>query len=118
LPQNWIALAVRNDELVQLAAEFEGHPDNAAASVLGGIVVSWTETERAGQASNGAVAERGRVYRAVRLQAHPLLHPVVLIPAEHSSTAHTRVCCPNGAAWRRRLNVSRAALAVVAHTTP
>lgn len=33
-----------DDVLVQLASEFEGHPDNAAASVLGGAVVSWSET--------------------------------------------------------------------------
>ena len=30
-------------ELVQISSEFEGHPDNAAAAVLGGAVVSWTE---------------------------------------------------------------------------
>ena len=30
-------------ELIQLSSEFEGHPDNAAAAVLGGAVVSWTE---------------------------------------------------------------------------
>jgi homoserine kinase len=32
-------------ELIQLASEFEGHPDNASAAVLGGAVVSWTEYE-------------------------------------------------------------------------
>ncbi len=31
-------------ELVQLSGEFEGHPDNAAASVLGSAVVTWTES--------------------------------------------------------------------------
>lgn len=32
-------------EIIQLASEFEGHPDNASAAVLGGAVVSWTEHE-------------------------------------------------------------------------
>src|SRR5271167_4804937 len=31
-------------ELIQLSSEFEGHPDNAAAAVLGGAVVSWTDS--------------------------------------------------------------------------
>ncbi|WP_327113135.1 homoserine kinase [Nocardia sp. NBC_01730] len=113
-------LATSADQLVQLASEFEGHPDNAAASVLGGIVVSWTETDRvADLGPNGAaVAEyHGRVYRAVRLEPHPALHPVVLIPEERSSTAHTRgllpEVVPHGDA---AFNVSRAALAVVALT--
>ena len=29
--------------LIQLCSEFEGHPDNAAAAVLGGAVVSWID---------------------------------------------------------------------------
>lgn len=102
------ALAVRPDRLVQLASEFEGHPDNAAASVLGGIVVSWTESAQAGEV---------RSYRAVRLEPHATLRPVVLIPQERSSTAHTRgllpETVPHGDA---AFNVSRAALAVVALT--
>lgn len=111
------ALAIGSDQLVQLASEFEGHPDNAAASVLGGIVVSWTETA-ADAANDGAVAlDHGRVYRAVRLDPHPTLRPVVLIPEERSSTAHTRgllpEVVPHGDA---AFNVSRAALAVVALT--
>ena len=56
-------------ELIQRASEFEGHPDNAAAAVLGGGVVSWTST--------GATGPR---YGAVPLQIHPdmgHLHTVV-----------------------------------------
>lgn len=134
-------LSAGADRLVQLASEFEGHPDNAAASVLGGVVVSWTETDRpadlgvdsdvvalealtAGSVvpgdavSGGTIAEHpDRRYRAVRLAAHPALHPVVLIPDERSSTAHTRgllpETVPHGDA---AFNVSRAALAVVALT--
>ncbi len=111
-------LAVDADRLVQLASEFEGHPDNAAASVLGGIVVSWTET--AADLVVGEFAaepDPGRVYRAVRLDPHPSLHPIVLIPEVRSSTAHTRGLLPDTVSHGdAAFNVSRAALAVVAMT--
>lgn len=111
------ALAASADQLVQLASEFEGHPDNAAASVLGGIVVSWTETAADSGVDGAGVADHGRIYRAVRLDAHSTLRPVVLIPEVRSSTAHTRgllpETVPHGDA---AFNVSRAALAVVALT--
>ncbi|WP_040788928.1 homoserine kinase [Nocardia paucivorans] len=104
-------LTVDTDRLVQLASEFEGHPDNAAASVLGGIVVSWTETARPGDDAD----RPERIYRAVRVPAHPALHPVVLIPEDRSSTAHTRGLLPESVPHcDAAFNVSRAALAVVA----
>jgi homoserine kinase len=77
-------------------------------------VVSWTETDPVEGAS---VDQPTRVYRAVRLDPHPSLRPVVLIPQERSSTAHTRgllpEMVPHGDA---AFNLSRAALAVVALT--
>lgn len=110
------ALAYGDDVMVQLASEFEGHPDNASASILGGIVVSWTETELEGEV-NGAADHHVRAYRAVRLDPHPTLRPVVLIPEERSSTAHTRGLLPDTVPHGdASFNVSRAALAVVALT--
>lgn len=111
-------LAYGDDVMVQLAAEFEGHPDNSSASILGGIVVSWTETDRPADAGfTDASDHNPRVYRAVRLEPHASLRPVVLIPEERSATAHTRgllpETVPHGDA---AFNVSRAALAVVALT--
>lgn len=44
-----VGFALTNEELVQLASTFEGHPDNAAASVLGAAVVSWTIADSQGQ---------------------------------------------------------------------
>lgn len=100
--------ALSDNQLVQLAAEFEGHPDNAAASVLGGVTVSWTERDPAGG---------GPRYRAVRLTAHPDVRVFALVPAERSSTAHTRGLLPEVVPHRdAAFNVSRAALAVVAIT--
>ncbi|MQY23431.1 homoserine kinase [Nocardia macrotermitis] len=99
-------------ELVQLAAEFEGHPDNAAASVLGGVVVSWTESEEVADA-----AGIGRRYHAVRLDPHDRLRAFVLVPEERSATAHTRGLLPETVPHAdAAFNVSRAALAVVALT--
>lgn len=93
-------------ELIQRASEFEGHPDNAAAAVLGGGVVSWSST--------GATGPR---YAAVPLQIHPDIHLFPAIPEQRSLTAETRVLLPRSVSHGdARFNVSRAALLVVALT--
>ncbi|BCI83150.1 homoserine kinase [Mycobacterium sp. SMC-18] len=91
------------DQLVQLSSEFEGHPDNASAAVLGGAVVSWTEP--------------GPVYAAAPLTLHPDIHLFPAIPQVRSSTAETRAVLPEQIAHKdATFNVSRAALLVVALT--
>lgn len=93
-------------ELIQLASEFEGHPDNASAAVLGGAVVSWTEHE--------GVLPR---YSAVPLAVHPDIRFFPAIPEVRSSTAETRVLLPDQVSHTdARFNLSRAALLVVALT--
>jgi homoserine kinase len=100
------SLELGPDRLVQLASEFEGHPDNAAASVLGGVVVSWTEE------SEGVAR-----YAAARIEPHPDLKLIVLVPQDRSSTAQTRGLLPQSVPHKdASFNVSRAALAVVAIT--
>lgn len=95
-------------QLIQLASEFEGHPDNASASVLGGAVVSWTEP------ADGAAAPR---YEAVRVRLHPDIRLFPAIPDVRSSTAETRVLLPEQVSHHHaRFNVSRVALLVVALT--
>ena len=92
--------------LIQLSSEFEGHPDNAAAAVLGGAVVSWTQ--------DGGGHPR---YAAAPLRLHPEIHLFAAIPEERSSTAETRVLLPDRVSHAdARFNVSRAALLVVALT--
>lgn len=58
---------VLDDETVlQLACEFEGHPDNAAPALLGGVVLSWMKGQRA---------------RTAPLRvADGLLRPLILLP--------------------------------------
>ncbi|MGB3772279.1 MAG: homoserine kinase [Rhodococcus sp. (in: high G+C Gram-positive bacteria)] len=104
------ALALSTDQLVQLASEFEGHPDNASASVLGGAVVSWSR--------ESGPPEGPRSYAAARLDVHPDIGATVLIPTERSSTAHTRGLLPDLVPHRdAAFTASRSALAVVALTT-
>jgi homoserine kinase len=93
-------------DLVQLSSEFEGHPDNASAAVLGGPVVSWTDDD-------GAQAR----YAAAPLRLHPDIHLFPAIPQVRSSTAETRILLPDQVSHvDARFNLSRAALLVVALT--
>jgi homoserine kinase len=93
-------------QLIQIASEFEGHPDNASAAVLGGAVVSWTEVD--GEATT---------YSAVALRVHPDIRIFSAIPEERSLTAATRVLLPGHVSHEdARFNVSRVALLVVALT--
>ncbi|HEV3356738.1 MAG TPA: homoserine kinase [Pseudonocardiaceae bacterium] len=75
------ALAEReiDDQALQLAAGFEGHADNAAASLYGGLVIAWQDEDG---------------YRAVRVEPHPDLAPVLFVPDNESATATTRGLLP------------------------
>lgn len=102
------ALAGRtlDDRALQLAAEFEGHADNAAASLFGGLVLAWGE------------GDKGQCYRAVRLEPHADLHAMVFIPATESSTKTTRGLLPAQVPHvDAAFAAGRAALAVHAVTT-
>ncbi|MDT5353155.1 MAG: homoserine kinase, partial [Mycobacterium sp.] len=84
-------------QLVQLSSEFEGHPDNAAAAVLGGAVVSWTDR---------SCAPPG--FSAVPVRLHPDIHLFPAIPEQRSSTAEARVLLPAQVSHQdARFNVSR-----------
>ena len=88
---------------LRLAAEFEGHADNAAASLLGGLVLAW----------HGADG-----FAALRLEPHPDLRPVLLIPEERSATSMTRGLLPESVPHGdAAFNAGRCALAVQAVTT-
>ncbi|WP_431236951.1 homoserine kinase [Mycolicibacterium aichiense] len=93
-------------QLIQLSSEFEGHPDNASAAVLGGAVVSWTDTRTT-----------PATYSAAPLRLHPDIRLFPGIPQVRSSTAETRVLLPDHVSHvDARFNLSRAALLVVALT--
>ena len=81
---------------LDLANALEGHPDNVAACLLGGLTVAWTSQGRA---------------RAIRLDAHAELAPVAFVPSDRSSTAEVRGLLPATVPYADAvLNASRAAL--------
>lgn len=99
-------VAAETDAVLQLTAGLEGHADNAAASLLGGLVVAWEE--------HGNTARR---FDAVRLDAHPGIVPVALIAKVESSTAMTRGLLPAHVPLAdAAFTGSRTALAVLAFT--
>lgn len=84
-----------------LATELEGHPDNVAACLLGGLTVAWTDQG---------------VGRAARAEPAGVL-PVVFIPAEQSSTHAARAALPASVPHGdAAFNLARAALLVLALT--
>lgn len=91
-------------ELLALAAAIEGHPDNAAAALLGGFVVA---------ALDGSGSPL-----AVRLEPPPGLLAVLFIPERPLSTAMMRGALPETVPRRDAVhNVGRAALCVAAFAT-
>lgn len=73
-------LGMSDLELVRLAAEIEGHPDNVAPALLGGLVVCATTDA-------GELVVR-------RAQPHPRLRPVVLVPEARQPTTAARGVLP------------------------
>jgi homoserine kinase len=89
--------------LLRLATELEGHPDNVAACLLGGLTIAW-------QPDDGA--------RAVRLEPLPGLIPVVCVPTSPLATAQARQVLPDRVPHAdAAANSARAALLVAALTS-
>ena len=91
-----------DDAALNLAAQVEGHPDNVAPCLLGGFTIAWPQ---------------GRDARAVRLEPHPDVRPVVLIPPVAMSTQAARGLLPDAVPHADAAgNAARAALLVEALT--
>ena len=94
-------------QLIQLASTFEGHPDNAAASILGNAVVSWTNIP-----VDGHTAPQ---YAAARIDVHKDILITAFVPDFHASTEAVRRVLPTDISHRdARFNVSRTAVMTVA----
>ncbi len=92
-----------DDAVLRLAAEFEGHPDNAAACLAGGLTISW-------------LSPRGP--RAARLEPAVDLRPVICLPPAPMSTTVARQVLPALVSHAdAAANSARAALLVAALTT-
>ena len=93
--------AVSNDELLALATELEGHPDNVAPCLFGGLTIAWVS------ADGNPHSKQLAVHRGVSL--------VVLVPDETMSTALARSLQPEQVPHEDAIfNLSRSALLVAA----
>ncbi len=90
------------------ASELEGHPDNASASVYGGMTLSWTvDTGQPGSGRTGTA----------RIKVHPDVTAVVLVPSSTLATSHARSVLPGVVAHREAAqNAGRSALLIEAVT--
>jgi homoserine kinase len=89
-------------EALALAAELEGHPDNVAPCLLGGLTVAWTADGRAD---------------ALRLGVDPVVSPALLIPPTGTATDEARGLLPEHVPHADAVfNASRSALLVAALT--
>ena len=106
------ALVVGGDErlpdgdLLELAVVIEGHPDNVAACLSGGVVVAWTR-------STGEAATE-----VLRVDPSPSLVPVVCVPATAVATRKARALLPETVPHAdAAFNAARAALLLTALTS-
>jgi homoserine kinase len=67
-------------DVLQLANEMEGHPDNVAPALLGGLTVSYLRED-------GSVA-------CIRHEVHPAIRLVLFTASTHSSTKRARAMLP------------------------
>jgi homoserine kinase len=90
-----------DDASLALADELEGHPDNVAACLRGGVTFAW-----------------GSPVQVLRLDAHPDLAPVAFVPPTRSSTRRVRAMLPATVPFADAAsNAGRAALLPTALST-
>jgi homoserine kinase len=95
-----------DDNLIALATDLEGHPDNVAAALLGGATVAWIE-DRASIPTGCAI----------KLDVNIAIKALVLLPSAHLATAKARRLLPEIVSHRdATINAGRAALLVHALT--
>ncbi len=100
--------------LLEIATSIEGHPDNVAPALLGGFTIAWTE---GGDGSDGGDQNSPDRGRAIRLEPHPDLIPVVAIPGDQLATQRARELLPASVPLQDAVfTAGRAALLVEAMT--
>jgi homoserine kinase len=98
-------VSVAADDALPLANHLEGHPDNVAPCLYGGLTVAWT------------IDGPGTVARAVRLDPLAAVKPVVIIAPAPVSTEVARGLLPRSVPHRDAArNAGRAALLIAALT--
>lgn len=93
-----------DDDLIALATDLEGHPDNVAAATLGGVTIAWSE-DRLGVKTGCAV----------RSDVDPQISLLALIPQTSLSTSKARKVLPDLVPHSdAAFNLSRSALLIYA----
>ena len=95
------------EELMALATELEGHPDNVAAAIHGGATIAWMEDIYG--VNTG---------RSVSIPVHHDIKAILFIPESHLSTSKARKLLPETIPHRDAvLNSSHTALLSIALST-
>ena len=90
------------NDLLEIATELEGHPDNVAPALFGGLTIAWKD-------------ETGPKHK--KLFVHRGVSPLVLVPKNKMSTALARSLQPESVPHDDAVfNVSRSALLIAALT--
>lgn len=103
--------------IFDMAAQIEGHPDNVAPAVFGGLTVSWDFETAEGV---GSVAVPGGEplhggFHAVNYPVDPSITAAVFVPDYELSTEEAREALPGAVTYRDAVfNVSRVALMAAA----
>lgn len=93
---------ISNEQLLRIATELEGHPDNVAPALFGGLTIAWED-------------ESGPHYK--KLFVHRGVSPLELVPSFKMSTALARSLQPESVPHDDAVfNVSRSALLIAALT--
>ncbi len=92
-----------DEDLISLATDLEGHPDNVAAAYFGGATIAWMD-------SSISETPRGR---AVRIHVDERIKAIAFIPENHLATSKARKLLPETIPHTDAvLNTSHAALLV------
>ncbi|UOQ60262.1 homoserine kinase [Leucobacter rhizosphaerae] len=95
-------IALTEEQLLAFATDLEGHPDNVAPALFGGLTIAWTTPDGP---------------RFKRLMVHRGVAPLVLVPGFTMSTALARSLQPAQVPHADAVfNVSRSALLIAALT--
>ena len=96
-----------DEDLITLATELEGHPDNVAAAFYGGATIAWLESKINSEGVSSSIG------RAVSLKVDDRIKALLLVPENQLSTAKARKLLPESISHQDAvLNSSRTALLV------
>ena len=94
-----------DEDIITLATELEGHPDNIAAALLGGATIAWMDS---------TLSEKP-IARAVKIHVDEKIKSIVFVPENHLATSKARKLLPETIPHSDAvLNTSHAALLVQA----